>query len=164
MAARGVHFALSNRQYSAVGSCKSDLELISFIQEDIEEEWDKEWLYESDKAWDAIHRCLTDGNLEWANGQYPLNAVILGGKQLYEGDSYIISITTPEQVAEIADALIEIDKTKLKAGYEKIVQANYDGELGVDDFDYTWEYFQEFPNFYRKASNAGRAMIFTVDQ
>jgi hypothetical protein len=36
--------------------------------EAIEEAWDLDHLAESDKAWDAIHRCLTDGQLDAGGG------------------------------------------------------------------------------------------------
>jgi hypothetical protein len=81
MARRGVHFALTEEQLSRLLGVASDEELISFV-EDVEEIWDKESLAESDKAWDAIHRCLTDGSLLYESGEYPLNHVICGGRQL----------------------------------------------------------------------------------
>ena len=57
MACRGVHFALTveeREQLLALVETQGDV--IGFIQEDIEEQWDTEWLCETDKAWDAIHR------------------------------------------------------------------------------------------------------------
>lgn len=164
MACRGVHFALTSEQYNKVCECNSDDELIELIQEEIEEEWDENWLRETDKAWDAIHRSLTDGKLEWDNGLFPLNAVIIGGKQLYNGEDYIISLVTPEQVKSIAGAISSIDKATLKKGYEKIKQVDYDGEIGELDFEYTWEWFKDLPSLYEKAAQSNRAIIFSVDQ
>jgi len=164
VACRGVHFALTEEQYKKVSACSSDSELVDLIQEEIEEEWDKEWLQETDKAWDAIHRCLTDGKLEYENGSSPLNLVIVGGKQLHEGDSYIISLAEPTQVSMIAAALKDIDKNALKAGYDQIAQDDYDGEIGDDDFEYTWEWFKDLPALYEKAASQNRAMLFSVDQ
>ena len=60
---------------------------------------------ESAKAWDAMHRLLTDGRLEYQNGEYPLNHT--GGG---EDDTYIISLKTPVQVQDIAQALMTIDQ------------------------------------------------------
>jgi len=164
MACRGVHFAINKEQYEKLLSAKSDEELIEIIQEEIEEGWDEEWLRETDKAWDAIHRCLTDGKLEWNNGEFPLNAVIIGGKQLHEGDDYIISIVSPEQVPAVAQALQNVDESTLKRGYERIEQSNYDGKIGPEDFEYTWEWFKGLPSLFSKAANAGRAVVFSVDQ
>lgn len=164
MSCRGVHFALTGDQYMEVCNCQSDDELIELIQENIEEAWDEEWLRETDKAWDAIHRCLTDGKLEWDNGSFPLNAVIIGGKQFHEGNDYIISLVTPEQVQSIAVALKNIDKAALRQGYERIKQEHYDGEIGKEDFEYTWEWFKDLPSLYEKAAQDGRAILFSVDQ
>lgn len=138
--------------------------MIKIIQVEIEEEWDEEWLNETDKAWDAIHRCLTDGKLEWTNGDFPLNAVIAGGRQLYQGDDRIMSIIAPEQVPIVAEALQAFDMATLRNGYEKIEQSNYDGEIGAEDFEYTWEYFKELPPLFSNAATAGRAVVFSVVQ
>jgi hypothetical protein len=35
--------------------------------------------------------------------------------------------------------------------------------MGEGDFDYTWENFLDGRRFYKKAAEAGRAVIFTVD-
>lgn len=164
MACRGVHFALTEEEYTKVCACKSDADLIELIQEEIEEKWDEEWLRETDKAWDAIHRCLTDGKLEWDNGSFPLSAVIIGGKQLHKGDDYIVSIVTPEQVRSIAEVLRGIDKATLRKGYEQIKQEDYDGDIGEEDFEYTWEWFKELPSLYEKAAQNGRGVLFSVDQ
>ena len=48
---------------------------------------------ESAKAWDAMNRLLTDGRLEYQNGEYPLNHTVIGGEILIGGgedDTYII--------------------------------------------------------------------------
>lgn len=68
MACRGVHFAIDNKAYEKLLTAGSDDAVIEIVQEEIEEEWDEKWLRETDKAWDAIHRCLTDGKLEWDSG------------------------------------------------------------------------------------------------
>jgi hypothetical protein len=164
VACRGVHFALTEEHFKKILECKTDDELIELIQEEIEEEWDEEWLRETDKAWDAIHRCLTDGKLEWQNGSFPLNAVILGGQQLYKGDDYIVSLVSPEQVHSIADALGFVDKEILRRGYDQISQENYDGDISEEDFEYTWTWFEDLPSLYKKASSENRAILFSVDQ
>lgn len=164
MACLGVHFAVNNEQYQKLLSIKSDAELIALIQEEIEAKWDKEWLHETDKSWDAIHRCLTDGKLEWQNGTFPLNAVILGGMQLHRGDNYIVTLLTPEQVTEAAKSLGKVDLPFFKRGYENIEQAEYGGEKGQEDFECTWAWFQGLPKLFDKASRAGRGIIFSVDQ
>ena len=137
MSCRGVHFALTPEEYEKLLSAKTDESVIEIIQEEIEEKWDEDWLLETDKAWDAIHRCLTNGKLECNDKESPLNAAILCGKQLHKSDDYIISLITPEQVPVISKALENIDEATLKTYYEKIKQKDYDGEIGEEDFEYT---------------------------
>ncbi len=97
MACRGVHFAISADEQARILSAVDDEAVLTLVQDVIEERWDKEWLYESDKAWDAIHRCLTDGTLRPNRGTYPLKLAVLGGRQLYSADDYIISLVSQHE-------------------------------------------------------------------
>ena len=117
----------------------------------------------TDKAWDAIHRCLTDGTLR--NGQGPLGWCILGGEQLHQDASYNISLLTPEQVQQVAEAL-QLTKEWMRARFFKIDPADYGtaGMLRDEDFDYTWDWFEGVRDYYSKAAAEGRWSIFTVDQ
>lgn len=162
MANRGVHFALTETQSEAILAAKDDNELLSVI-EAIENEWNEEYLAQSDKAWDAIHRCLTDGYLLYENGTYPLNLCICGGQQLYRGEDYTISFVSKEQVKDVAAALNDITKIWFRERYFTIPKDDYDGELYENDFKYTWEWFQEVKRLYCKASIENRSVIFTVD-
>ena len=83
MACRGLFLALSSAQRERLLSLRTDSERIEYIQEDIEAAWDAEHLLETDKAWDAIHRCLADGTLTTAHSANPLGKLILGGRHLY---------------------------------------------------------------------------------
>jgi hypothetical protein len=164
MACRGVHFAINPEETNKLLSASDDDELIEVIQDEIEEKWDEDWLRETDKAWDAIHRCLTDGKLEFSNGSFPLNACIMGGQQLHKGDDYIISLVHPSKVSEVASALVKVTKQEMREKYFSLDPKDYDGEIGEDDFRYTWEWFSGLPDLFQKAADDGRAMLFTVNQ
>src|SRR4051794_675315 len=108
MGCRGVHFALSEAEVEHLRSLPSEKDRLDYIVEDIEDSYfaeREEYLAESDKAWDAIHRALTDGELTWDGGDYPLNYVVLAGELLYTEPDYIMSLKSPEQVRDIAAAL-----------------------------------------------------------
>ena len=62
MGCLGVHFAITLEDAQRVTSQPDDDSLLEVVH-DIKERWDEAWLQDSDKAWDAIHRCLTDGTL-----------------------------------------------------------------------------------------------------
>ena len=152
---------------SKLKSFSSDEEKLDFLQEEIEEHImanEPERFAEFDKSWDALHRSLTDGKLEWTNGTFPLNHVVLGGQQIYHKVDYIMSLKTPDQVEQIANAISGISQENLRKGYNSIDKLDYGFELTNEDFEYTWTWFQESLEFWKKAALEKRFVLFTVDQ
>lgn len=163
MSARGVHFAVTPAHARALLAAKTDRKLMGLIDA-IEEAWEEPFVVESDKAWDAIHRCLTDGSLLYDSGEYPLNHCICGGRQLYRGPDYTVSFVTARKVKDVSTALLKVTKPWMRKRYSRIDPEDYDEvEMGEDDFRYTWENFLDVRRFYKKAAAANRAVIFTVD-
>lgn len=117
MSARGVHFAVSQDQEKQLLAAKSDRKLMELVEQ-IEETWEKPFVMETDKAWDAIHRCLTDGSLLYVSGEYPLNHCISGGWQLFRGRGYTVSYVSAAQVKDVAAALAKIRKPWLRKRYD----------------------------------------------
>lgn len=161
MSARGVHFAVTDEQARALLAAKSDRKLMDLVGE-IEKAWDRRFLAQTDKAWDGIHRCLTDGTLLYESGEYPLNHCICGGRQLHRRGSDTVSYVTAEQVRDVAEALRKVTKGWMRKRYELIDPDDYEFDLGDEDFAYVWENLLELRRFYKKAAEAGRAVIFTV--
>jgi hypothetical protein len=136
MACRGVLFAITQEEAHRLRAARgNDEAVLNIVQEEIEEAWDEAHLCQTDKAWDAIHRCLGDGTL--AGSKEPLELCILGGEQLHEDSSYVISLLTPEQVKLVANALRPLDKPWLRERYFKIDPADaVSGQLNEEDFEY----------------------------
>jgi hypothetical protein len=163
MSTRGIHFAVTPAQARDLLAARSDRALMALIAK-IEEAWEKPFVVESDKAWDAIHRCLTDGSLLYESGEYPLNLCICGGRQLYRGRDYTASFVSAEEVKDASEALGKVTRRWMRKRYFLIDPEEYNEvEMGDEDFEYTWENFLDVRRFYRKAAKAGRAVIFTVD-
>lgn len=165
MACRGVLFAIDSETADALRAIDSDDSRVEYIQEVIEEDFftnHREWLAETDKAWDCMHRALTDGNLGWGNGAYPLNHVILGGESLHEGTEYIITLKNPQQVSDVAAALRYVTAESFATGFRQIDETELNGGFD-EDFGYTWDYFNEVRDFWLRAAELGRHVIFTVD-
>ena len=161
MAARGVHFALTAEEASRLmDTPDSDDEKIQAFVGEIEERWDKEWTQETDKAWDAIHRCLTDGKLEW--GDTPFHMCILPHDNICDDEDYIVCFASAEDVKEVWVAIGGIDRDEMRRRYDTLDPDEYDGELSEDDFEYTWNWFEPLRAFFRKAAEHDRAVIFTV--
>jgi hypothetical protein len=167
MGARGVHFALTDLELGRLLGHKRPARRLAFLQEELEEhlfEQEPDRVCETDKAWDAIHRSLTNGSLEAGRGMPPAFNVILGGDSLYDRADYIMSLKTIPQVREIASFLQPLTEKSLREGYGRIDEHQYDGTLSDDDFGYTWAYFQQLREFYDRAAREAQCVLFTVDQ
>ncbi len=162
MSARGVHFAVTPDQEKQLLAAKSDRKLMELVGE-IEDTWERPFVCETDKAWNAIHRCLTDGTLLCVSGEYPLNHCICGGRQLIRGRNYTVSYVAPARVKDVASALAKLAKAWMRRRYDQLDPEEYDEvEIGDEDFDYTWESVLDLRRFYKMAAEADRAVIFTV--
>src|SRR5215831_21242408 len=98
MSCLGVHFALTEEEAGHLRSVPDERARLQYLQETIEPHYfdqEPDLKAESDKAWDAMHRALADGQLTWDGGEYPLNHVVLGGDLLYTKSDYIMSLKTP---------------------------------------------------------------------
>jgi hypothetical protein len=162
MSARGVHFAITPEQEQALLAARSDRKVMALVEE-IEDGWEEPFVCETDKAWEAIHRCLTDGTLLYVSGEYPLNHCICGGRQLLQDEEdYTVSYVSAPQVKDVAAALAGITEEWLRQRYDKLDPAEYPC-MDDEDFDYVWEWFSDLCAFYQRAAAAGRAVIFSVD-
>jgi hypothetical protein len=168
MTSRGVHFALSATDLRRVLAASDPDDLQELISEDIEERYlsapKARWAFETDKAWDALHRSLTDGQLLYESGPFPLAYAVLGGRPLDVGDDYTACLTTPAQVAEVAAALPGVSRDWLRARYWSLDPLAYGSPLSDEDFEYTWSSFLGLPAFFARAAKARRAVLFTTDQ
>lgn len=167
MGCLGVHFAISADDVQRLKSIADEQERLNHLKEEIEEsyfETSPQFFAESDKAWDAMHRALSDGKLSWNGGAYPLNHTVLGGELLYTDTDYIMSLKAPEQVREIAAALAAIDEAQFRSRYFAIDAADYGFDLSEEDCGYTWEWFKNVRELFTRAAAEERYVLFTADQ
>ncbi|MEU7873295.1 YfbM family protein [Dactylosporangium sp. NPDC049140] len=159
----GVHFAITPEQECSLLAADDadDSDTVAALVEDLEESWSEGDLkVDTDKAWDAIHRCLTDGTLEPDAGEFPLSFAILGGRHLY--DDYYVVYVSADEAREVATALRGVDRTWLRGRFDDIDESDYDGAGDDGDFEYTWEGFVDVRAFYDRAVAVGRAVLFTA--
>jgi len=169
MAGRGVHFAITAEQREKLLAASDDEAKVEYVQEEIEEAWDKAHLCETDKAWHPIHLALRRQDRSEEGTQLPdpkgdpAALAVCGSRQvLEESEEYAIGLVEPEEVASIAAALAPIDLPAFKALYDtycRDVQPEYDD----DGLEYSWEYFQALRDFYKAQAGNGRTVIFSVD-
>ena len=89
---------------------------------------------------------------------------VLGPRQLHDGDDYIVSLLSPEEVRDVAKALDPVTAEWFEERYSTVVPKDHAPEYGQDDLDYTWSNIQAVKALFQKAAGSGRAVIFTVDQ
>ncbi|MEP7051379.1 MAG: DUF1877 family protein [Pseudomonadota bacterium] len=160
MASRGVHFAITSEQVAAFLTADGDEAVLALLAE-IEQAWDEDNLAESDKAWDALHRCLTNGTLEYGGGDYPLSHCILGPRQLLEEDGNIVCLVQTDEVPDVANALRAISAEAFGQRYAELMpKAPDDGRAEQED---AWSHLQKLRVLFEKAAARRRAVVFTVD-
>jgi hypothetical protein len=160
-----VHFALAAEDEQRLLACPPG-QRADLVRNDIEESYytgAREWLCETDKAWDAIQRALASSKAGYEYAS-PLDGVILGGERLYFGCDYVISLKGSARVAEIARAVDAIGEEDFRARYFAIDPGTYESTLSKEDFDYSWSWLQRLAPFYVRSAEAGRPVIFTTDQ
>ena len=111
----GVHFAIDADQERLLlaAADSGDTDAVSDLVEDVEENWTEPGLSVStDKAWEAMHRCLGDGTLDPDGGAYPLSHAILGGRYLHDED-YGVYVSAAE-AEDMAQALRQVNEAWLR--------------------------------------------------
>ena len=119
---------------------------------------------ETGTAWNAIHRCLTEGTLDPTSGEFPLNQTILGGRRLYKGDAFEAILVRPDITPHIAEALHHLKREDIHSRYQRIDPADYGQPLTIADFDRIWNALQQIRQLYEDASNERCAVMFTVEK
>jgi len=162
--ARGVLFALTADEEAGVLSrAGKQQELVDYVVNSIEEKWDRPWLAETDKTWDAMHRALGDDLFDHEM-RTPLHGAILGGRALTNENWYYVVYKSPGQVKDIAIAIAQVSDEAMRERYFAIDQNLYDYDKSEEDCEATVGWFGEVRDFYQRAAAGGRAVIFAVDQ
>ena len=164
MAGRGVLFAVGAEDVEALLAADGHAAVVRYVKGTIQERWEKEFVAETDKAWYAIHLCVSGGSAALDESDAPEARCIFGSATLTTEDDRTVAFTPADEVAATAAALAAIDSDALRAEYDRIDPDTYAwADLSDDDFKYTWVYFEAARKLWQKAADSGRAVIFTVD-
>jgi hypothetical protein len=167
MGCLGLHLALTTAEVAELKSFKDDSDRLEYFQSELEDGYfsqHADLIAESDKAWDAMHRALSDGELSYTSGPYPLRLAVIGGEPIYAADDYIMSLKSPLEVKDIAAAIAKVTKEELRRGYECINPDKYGFPKSEEDFEYTWDWFTHVVTFFQTAAAQGRHVLFTASQ
>jgi hypothetical protein len=119
---------------------------------------------DSGSHWDAIHRSLSNGTLFWDEGEYPLNRVVLGGRQLSEDPAFAAVLVEPGEVSDVSAALRSLTPERFAKRYEAIDPDDYDGEHGDEDRRLAWGRLQGIRRLFDRAAAEGAAVLFAAER
>src|SRR5205809_2835223 len=112
--------------------------------------------------WDTIHRCLTEGELDPAAGDFPLNHAVLGGKQLHQGSDYAAVLVRPDMTRFIADAIAELEEDETRKKFFALGSGSYKQPIDEKHFMEMWLMLQNLKVFFEAATENMEAVVFTA--
>jgi hypothetical protein len=161
---RGFHIALAREHAKTLFSLKDDPSICKFLDE-LKQRPDMKKsgrLLDVGALWDPIHRCLTEGELDPAAGDFPLNTAILGGKQLLKGSDYTAVLIRPDMTHFIADALGELEEDDIRKKFVALKNGSYSQPVDEKRFMEMWLRLQDLKVFFEAAAENMEAVVFTA--
>jgi Domain of unknown function (DUF1877) len=161
---RGFHIALAREHAKTLFGLKDDASLRKFLDElkvrpDIKKSGR---LLDTGILWDPIHRCITEGELDPAAGDFPLNHAVLGGKQLLKGTDYTAVLIRPDMTRFIADALGDLEENDIRKKYFALNGGSYKQPVDEKRFIEMWLMLQNLKVFFDAATENMEAVVFTA--
>jgi hypothetical protein len=161
---RGFHIALSREHAKQLFAIKDDAALLKFLEElkgkpDLKKSGR---ILDLGTAWDPIHRCLTEGELDPAGGDFPLNHAVLGGKQLHKGADSTAVLVRPDMTRFIADALEELTEDDFRKKFFALNPQSYQQPIDEKHFMQTWIALLTLKDFYLATAENMEAVVFTA--
>jgi hypothetical protein len=161
---RGFHIALVREHAKTLFGLKDDESIRKFLDE-LKQRPDMKKsgrLLDVGARWDPIHRCLTEGELDPSAGDFPLNAAVLGGKQLLKGADYTAVLIRPDMTRFIADALGELEENDLRQKFLALKGTSYAQPVDEKRFMEMWLRLQDMKVFFEAAAENMEAVVFTA--
>jgi uncharacterized protein DUF1877 len=161
---RGFHIALAREHAKTLFGLKDDGAIRKFLDElkarpDMKKSGR---LLDTGVLWDPIHRCLTEGELDPAGGDFPLNTAVLGGKQLLKGTDYTAVLIRPDMTRFIADALADLEEDDIRKKFFALNSGSFKGAIDEKHFMEMWLMLQNLKVFFEAAAENMEAVVFTA--
>jgi hypothetical protein len=160
----GYHIALAREHAKTLFGIKDDAALRKFL-EDLKDRPDMKRsgrVLESGILWDPIHRCLTEGELDPAGGDFPLNHAVLGAKQLHQAADYTAVLIRPDMTRFIADSLVEVEEDDMRKKFFALRKDSYKQPIDEKHFMEMWLMLQDLKVFFEAAAENMEAVVFTA--
>jgi hypothetical protein len=161
---RGFHIALARENAKTLFGLKDDASIRKFLDDlKVRPDMKKSGrVLETGVSWDPIHRCLTEGEIDPAAGDFPLNTAVLGGKQLLQGKEYTAVLIRPDVTRFVADALGELEEDDVRKKFFALKGGSYQQPIDEKHFTEMWLRLLDLKVFFEAASENLEAVVFTA--
>lgn len=157
MPGRGVLFAIEDEELGQLGEAETDDDVLRIV-ESIEARWSRP--LELDRAWDTIHRVLSDAGDGERGRRAPLRSAILGGTVLVDDERALVTVKGPDEVTDIARALAEWNAERFRRAYLRL----HPGDHEEDELVYCLAWFDGIPSFYAAAARTESAVLLSIER
>jgi hypothetical protein len=164
MAGKGVLFALDGDEERQLLAFSDARRRAAWVANTIEERWDEAWLCAVGETWLPIHFCLHGSAAAPIEGAPAEAKAVLGGVPLGVPKLYGIDYKDSELVRRIASALSRIRDDAVWARAGLVERKDYTGPRSADLQVDVVDGIHALADFYRRASDDSRAVIFTVNE
>lgn len=166
MKGQGAHIILTRDDAKRVFGAPDDATVRKVVTElrNCKKHREAKLVLETGAAWDAIHRCLTEGTLDPAEGEFPINHAILGGKRLHRGADFEAIMVRPDIVPHVAEALHDQKRNDLHSRFMQLNPQDFGRDPTEREFDLTWNAMQQIRQLFEDAANERCAVLFTVER
>ena len=163
MAGRGVLFAIDHAAVRQLLAFAEPRARVAWVANTIEELWDEAWLHAVERLWFPVHFCL-HGSSAYPMDSAPAEAkAIFGGVPLGVSNLYSIDYKDTDLVRRIASALSRMRDDAVWARAGLVERKDYTGPHEHDLQVSVVDEIHALAAFYKRADEAARAVIFTVD-
>lgn len=163
MSGSGVLFALNTAEERQLLAFPEARSRVSWVANVVEERWEEDWLHAMEERWFPVHFCL-HGSVEVPLDGSPAEAkAVRGGMALGVPNVYSMDYKDPELVRRIAVALSRIRDDAVWARAGLVERKDYSGPRLANLQVVVVDEVHALAGFYKRASDAGRSVIFTVN-
>ena len=162
---RGFHLALSREETKQLMARPEGAAVRQFVLEleAVRQASKSDLLLSLGNLWDAMHRSLTEGELDPLAGEFPLNHAILGGKPLCQDDGFLISFVRPDMTPFIAEAIAHLKRDDFRQRYFQLDPTSYQREPNQKEYESVWNALQRVRDFYEAAAEDRTAVLFAAE-
>lgn len=162
MARLGMLYALTDEEVAHLKTLPLE-ERYGHVLETYEETYfNTQKAHEFDKAWEGLHYVFCEG--KWIEGNTLPYTIIFGGEVLLDTGDEVLLLKAHHHLKEIADYLKARDiKAMIKENVPKIPEDDIDMPLDEDFMAYLYNWYEGLDDFYTRAYEEKRHVLFSVD-